>query len=87
MGSHTPVGAEQEILLVSLWWWKIMARRQKTKSQNSQMEDGRWEEGGLTFLTAPPRISLQAGAHIVPHAKATIFTRRTADSWRKERFL
>lgn len=42
------------------------------------------KEGRLTFLTASPCVSLQAGAHVVPHAEAAIFTRRTADGWRKK---
>lgn len=41
-------------------------------------------EGGLTFLTASPRVSLQTGAHVVPHAQTAIFTRRTADGWRRK---
>lgn len=36
----------------------------------------------LTFLAAPPGVSLQTRADVVPHAQTAVLTGRTAHSWR-----
>lgn len=72
-GSHTPGG--QETGKCS----KLQCKNHAFRCESLDFRE-KSKRRVLTFLAAPPRVSLQTGADVVPHAHAAIFTRWTANS-------